>query len=106
MVELAAVSMLQETFGGSLHIEKRTNLRPLYRWFLTKNEDTYNALALLRPYLRIKGKQADLVMEFVKDNPTPKGGKQTEQELSRRANLYAQAKKLNSVGKAAVVQIN
>jgi hypothetical protein len=59
-VELPAVALLHATFGGYLGIAPPTAKkgRPLHTWYI-HSAAAGRALALLRPYLRIKEAQAD-----------------------------------------------
>ena len=55
------VDFLQETFGGNIYAEAPRGLskRLIYRWKIFSNQ-AVEFLRLVRPYMRIKTKQADL----------------------------------------------
>lgn len=57
--------LLKTTFGGSLGIDKPStvNGKALYRWHVTDKSAT-DAIVALLPYLRVKKRQADLVIEL------------------------------------------
>src|SRR5262245_33597791 len=59
-VELPAVALLQVTFGGYLGLAQPSAKkgRPLHTWYV-HSAAAGRALAMLRPYLRIKAAQAD-----------------------------------------------
>jgi len=61
----AAVSMLSETFGGKITLRGRkgheTTWQPVHYWWLG-NKRAADCVRALRPYLRIKGTQADLLL--------------------------------------------
>ncbi len=55
---------LQQTFGGHIRVNSRKNpARPCYHWTLTSRQAA-DFLRLLRPFLKIKGEQADIGLEF------------------------------------------
>lgn len=58
--QIEAVTLLKDLFGGNLRLEqpRGPNNRMMYCWNITDLRAA-NALAALRPYIRIKGKQAD-----------------------------------------------
>lgn len=59
-VQPEAVTLLKQTFGGNLRLEtpSATRGKPLYAW-MVHSAMAGRALVLLRPYLRIKARQAD-----------------------------------------------
>jgi len=60
-----AIYLLKETFGGYLRVEEPSAYRGkrLTAWQCT-DAQAESAIKLLRPYLRIKPKQADLLLEL------------------------------------------
>jgi hypothetical protein len=55
---------LQATFGGHVRVNSRKNpARPCYHWTLTSRQAA-DFLKLLSPFLKIKGEQAAVGMEF------------------------------------------
>jgi hypothetical protein len=123
-VEIEAVSLLRELFGGNLRTEHNTlkNGRPFYAWQV-QNQQAVRMLGLLLPYLRIKRAQAEncLTLHVLVD-----GAKRTKQLGTRELKhwtgkvvtvrtmghsddhvaaceaLYLKAKQLNSVGMKGV----
>lgn len=76
------IDLFARTFGGAGKIRRRRNpkkrnWRPCYEWTISATQ-AYNAVQLLKPYLRIKIKQAELGCEL--------------QELKRR---YSTATKIH-----------
>lgn len=61
-----AVNFIKEIFGGNTGITRQQDqkYRTLYRWGLYSNETVKNFLEIIEPYLRLKKKQARLVIEF------------------------------------------
>lgn len=61
-----AVTLLQQTFGGRINLRPSGPCgRPLYHWEADRVRAANVAKALL-PYLRIKRRQAEIVLEFSK----------------------------------------
>src|SRR3954452_14900931 len=62
-----AINLLKETFGGHIRIEKARGefRRPVYFWGVTDKNAVLCARALL-PYLRIKRRQAELMLRLRK----------------------------------------
>ena len=60
-----ATELFKETFGGLVYprIFKSGRRKPMWAWTVTGKRAS-NALHAMRPYLRIKGDQADIVFEF------------------------------------------
>lgn len=61
-----ALDFIRSLVGGSNGKNKSSNNnhRPLYRWGFYSNKTTSDFLRVIEPYLKIKRKQAQLVMEF------------------------------------------
>jgi hypothetical protein len=66
MVDEPAIAFLEETLGGWTYKEKPHSRggRPLFCWQASGNVAA-GVLRALRPYLRIKGEQADVALELV-----------------------------------------
>ena len=110
-VEPEAVTLLHQLFGGSFRIEKSSlkSGRPFYAWQVTDLQCTNVCRALL-PYLRIKLRQAENVLELrsVKDASRaarwkrPKGqtgaSRRSEEHTAAMHAAYVKSKGLNSVG--------
>jgi hypothetical protein len=67
-IDPAPLRELQAAFGGSIHIlhteyRIRKAWRPAHRWHLSGTR-LRACLQSLRPYLRVKAAQADLMLEF------------------------------------------
>jgi len=69
-VQPDAVDLLHRTFGGSRYLRKSPSAkwRPLHRWEIS-NKGAATTLVALLPYLRLKRRQAELVLKLraVKD---------------------------------------
>lgn len=119
-VETQAVSLLKETFGGTLYSQDNVlqNGRPLYTWE-THSRQAAAALRLLLPFLRIKRRQAEncLALYALMDGAmrskqlgtrdmrhwtgkvvTVRTMGHTDEHVAACEALYLKAKQLNSVG--------
>lgn len=66
MVEEAALTFLRDTLGGWYWAEKKPHSvkgRPLFCWQAT-DQAAEHVVKTIRPYLRVKARQADLALEF------------------------------------------
>ncbi len=61
-----AVDFIKSLLGGNNGVNKSRNgnHRPLYRWGVYSNKKTREFLEVIEPYLKIKRKQAQLVIQF------------------------------------------
>lgn len=58
------IEWLLDTFGGTCYvIQQRKNWKPSFRWELT-GYAFIPFLQTIRPYLKLKGRQADLILAF------------------------------------------
>jgi hypothetical protein len=110
-VEPQAVELLRDTFGGAIRINKGQGAcRDLYQWE-ARDLIVERALLLLLPYLRIKRVQAEnalamraLVHESKATRAKKPAGQigaspRPEELTARMEACYAEAKRLNKVGK-------
>lgn len=104
-----AVDQLKELFGGRIYLRSRKgkdHWKPLYYWVVS-NRLAADMTRILRPYLRIKAAQADLVLTIraSKDRPRTetcnvatglRGGKGMDPlVISERRLAYEQIRSLN-----------
>lgn len=99
-----AIDLLHETFGGTRAMQRPTavNGRPLHSWDATA-ACAARTIAALRPYLRIKTKQADLALELRATKETtaarlrgsPLKRKQAAEVVAERERLFNAIKALN-----------
>lgn len=74
-----AVSDFQRRWGGSLKLRRRQtegNWRPLYYWTVT-NRLEFACVIALRPWLRIKSRQADLLLSIRASKMLPREQQRT-----------------------------
>lgn len=107
MTDKEVVETLAETFGGFVYVSKLKSGRFIYTWQVLKKELVEVTLTALLPYLRVKRKQADHLLEFVKGYEVLPGRPAiSNEEIERRVELYNKVKPLNAVGPCALQSIN
>lgn len=66
-VDTGAIELLEEIFGGYTHLDRTSNLkgsgRPIHRWSV-HSASCRRVIEAVRPYMRIKHRQADLALEL------------------------------------------
>ncbi len=115
-VGLAPLEFLRDRWGGSIRLNHRrerkrkdllVNERPVYTWGLASRM-AETMLRDIRPYLLLKGAQADLVFEYYRFvglgwRVAKKGGPGylpiTPLEAERRDGIYAEIHRLNRRGR-------
>jgi hypothetical protein len=106
--------MLQERFGGYIQLRTRRgeaakNWRPIYYWAAT-TKLAANAIGQLRPYLRVKAEQADVLLALRASKARPaserravkvgvRGRALNPEVQTLREDLYRRVKKLNANGR-------
>ena len=62
----ASIDLFEKEFGGKVRLrnykKKHKNWKPCYEWMLT-NQKAYKVIKLLQPYLKLKNRQAHLVLK-------------------------------------------
>jgi hypothetical protein len=69
-----AIDLLHEAFGGSVRLRSRKegpDWRPMYYWVASNKQAAPVAIAL-RPYLRLKAEQADLIIALRASKDAPR----------------------------------
>lgn len=61
----AIILWLHETLGGS--VRKQGTTHEVYVWCVDNGEHISAVLSIIRPYLRIKGEQADTMIDYIRD---------------------------------------
>lgn len=74
-VDTGAIELLREIFGGYTHLDRTSNLkgsgRPIHRWSV-HSASCRRVIEAVRPYMRIKHRQADLALELCDLNASPR----------------------------------
>lgn len=115
-VDRTVPDMLQSRFGGYIQVRKRKgeqaeNWRPLYYWGGTCR-NAAAAVVALRPYLRIKARQADVLIALRASKSLPASERRSvpvgirsratnPEVVAARSDLYAEIRALNHNGVAA-----
>lgn len=111
MVDKAPLDLIQETIGsGKVYEERVPDRRSIWRIRFGGRVTLIPFIKELLPYLIVKKKQAELLLDFCENWATP-GKKEhgyrdriSDQELQRREEAYLQMRKLNAVGAAATTK--
>lgn len=104
MVSKHIIELLQETFGGNVYEERVPNRRSIWRWKTLNQPNILACLLQVRPYLRVKHEQADVLIQEITLRLARTANhslKLSDEELQRREDFYLRVKKLNAVGAAA-----
>jgi hypothetical protein len=111
MVDKQPLDMIQETIGsGKVYEERVPNRRSIWRIRFAGRITLIPFIQNLLPYLIVKKKQAELLLDFCLNWVTP-GKKEhgyrdrvSNEELQRREEAYLKMRKLNAVGAAATTK--
>lgn len=98
----AVVSRLQDTLGGNVNPGKRETetQRAQWVWATADGDVLKKALVLLRPWLVVKGRHADLALQFLDECWSSSHGHYISQaEESRRLWYYSEMSRLQIKGK-------
>src|SRR5690606_39544108 len=92
--------------AGKVYEERVPNRRCMWRIRFGGRVTVITFLKNLLPYLMVKKKQAELLLEFCEKwvSPRDKRLKISESELQRREDTYQKMRKLNAVGAAATTK--
>lgn len=104
MTDRQIPDLFVEVFGGKTRLEcVQGNRKPIYRWGTSGRIGTQAILKQLLPYLRVKRKQAELVIDFCErcQRPYQANLGLSELELRFREDVYQKVRKLNETGAAA-----
>ena len=105
-VQLEAIELLRERLGGSFGITQRqkgSNWKSLYRWGVYNKKDTKRILEMLLPYLKIKRKQAEMVIAYCELREDALKEKKSSKNTYSGAEkiMWLDIKQLNQVGTIA-----
>lgn len=111
MVDKSPLELIQETINaGKVYEERVPDRRSIWRIRFAGRLKLIPFVENLLPYLIVKKKQAELILDFCKNWETP-GQKErgyracvSHQELQRREEAYLKMRKLNAVGAAATTE--
>lgn len=111
MVEKAPLDLIRDTIGtGKVYEERVLNRRSIWRIRFAGRITLIPFVKSLLPYLIVKKRQAELLLDFCENWVTP-GKKErgyrdrvSDEELQRREEAYLKMRKLNAVGAAATTE--
>ena len=111
MVDREPLDLIQKTIGaGKVYEERVPNRRSIWRIRFAGRLKLMPFMEKLLPYLIVKKRQAEVVLDFCKNWKTSDRNelgqkKQVDsQELQRREEAYLKMRKLNAVGAAATTK--
>lgn len=97
-----AIDFITEKFGGRWILLKaghnKKSKNPIYQWNMSKRDELRVVLPELIPHLKIKGRQAEIALEFYRDMVDLRHG-QDPREIRRRELLVAEMKFENAYKK-------
>ena len=100
MAHQDVIGWAHSMFGGNLYaidLTRLVNRKPQWEWHAKQSELT-NLLHVLRPFLKVKGPQADIFIEFYSKGFHRPGGYMPPDEVARREGLWATIGHLNAHG--------
>jgi len=100
--DIRLVEFLRNSFGGhsdKMRIHKRPNQKPSAMWTLSNKINVVLFLKNLLPYLKIKDRQAKVIIEYCKTcSYKAMRQKNTKIEIAKRIGFYKQIRLLNFRG--------
>lgn len=103
--ELRLIRLFQSWFNGSISTVKMpedTNQKQLYVWRISATSTVVPFLESIKPYLFLKRRQADILLEFCNTIQVDYRNKLVDKETSEyRYKIYSELRKLNRRGRAA-----
>lgn len=102
-----AIKRLQELFGGSLYYYKQKGQREdTVQWSIV-NQDVKKCLEKITPYLILKRRQAEILIEFLNTEWTrEKGYKLTRESWEKRENFFQRIREFNVKGRIRLQRLN
>jgi len=107
MIEREPLDLLVEMTGkGRVSLEKSYHhKRPMHRWTVFRKKDVYEVLKMIEPHLIVKCKQAQLLIEFMDNNPVCHISRPITQEISdMRKKYWIEMRTLNGIASPATTE--
>lgn len=101
------IDLMIENFGGTYTIECVPNRKPMYRWITRSSNKVISILETLLPYLKVKSRQAEIVINFCKSKKTygfQRNKGLPKKEIQKREGLFRKVRELNAAGAAATTK--
>ncbi len=104
---LESIEFLKELFGGSIsHHTPKPPRTPVHQWTIA-SQATQECIRKIRPFLRIKHTQADILLEYYSGLPKRESYYRiSDDELARRAKLFDEVCLLNFKGKLRLQRLS
>jgi len=106
----ALMNWLVERFNGRIKPRKKVNPKHKTTWnWVLDHGKALHALRMIKPYLVVKKKQAEVGIELIEKWVSPNGGKGSQtpsKEVERRESLYQTMKILNQTGTCYPQRLN
>lgn len=99
MTDRDAIEGFKEFFKvGFIDCEKSYHrFRPMWRYSIRAKDDAKMVIEMIRPFLRVKRKQAELAMRYFIDCPSLRGRYMSPEVLQKKEQYYLEMKTLNGV---------
>jgi len=111
MIELEGIQCFSEDLKyGKVHLDgvrkDRPNSKPIYQWYLRSSKNVLPLLEEIIPYLRVKKKRAQFLLEFCKKVSTKNVGYRgvDQSELDYREESYLKMREFNGNKAAATTE--
>lgn len=97
ITEKKAIEEIDRMYSGNIYFQEMENNEYKNQWSyeLHSKEDVLNLMEKIEPYLRVKKRQAELLIEFCRNR------KQHTKYTDRELEIYEELRKLNQTGKEA-----
>jgi len=88
------IQYFKDIYGGCITIDVSQHKNPLYNW-KPNISDMEEFLSSIQTYLKLKRKQCDIMLEFLRKRKVPKGNSLTQEQLNERENYLIEIHRLN-----------
>lgn len=101
MCDTSPILFLKRKFGGGVSRQEcESPRRDQYYWYLDDKQSILWYLVRVLPYLRVKARQAELIIDFIARTPKKlKLHHFDDGEIKRREGLYLEIRQLNERGR-------
>ena len=95
----AALDFIVSVTGlGKVYQEKAYgNKKPMFRWVIRSRDEVLQFLKLVKPFLLVKQRQAELAIQFMHEWVSSNGVRLTPETQANRENAWLDMRKLNGV---------
>lgn len=95
-INLEIIQYFKYLYGGCITKDMSQHVNPLYNW---KPNISYmeEFLLLVQPYLKLKNKQAKIMIDFLKERKYSKRQKLTQEQVQIREKYLIEIQRLNKI---------